>query len=186
MFETILSMLPIPTWILIVLLSIIILWKIFVFVYETNNKNKDFKRLSDTIKTLENLMNKVKNDIKFIANYLSEKSEKNLDRTQIESCSPLRLTAVGTNFLKEIGFFVLFDSNKNDFFQIIDSACPTTKYDVEIAARKSFIILSDRDYFKSIKTYLFNNPSKRLDSISITAGVHIRDEYLKIHPEITQ
>lgn len=186
MLETILGMLPIPSWILVILLSIIILWKIFVFVYKTNETNKSFSSISDTINQLKDLMSKIKNDIKFIANYLSEKSEKNFDRTQLESCSPLRLTDAGRQFLNEIGFTKLFEDNKNDFYHIIDLSNPTTKYDVEINARKSFIILSDKEYFKSIKTYLFNNPQKRLDSISITAGVYIRDKYLELHPEITQ
>jgi len=178
MIETILSKLPIPSWILVILLAIVILWKIFVFVYETNKRNKDFFGLSATIKSLETLMSKIKNDIKFIANYLSEKSEKNFDRKQLESCSPFRLTPVGEKFLEDVGFIKLFNENKNDFFQIIDLTNPTTNYDVEISARKSFIILSEKDYFKPIKVYLYNNPEKRLDTISITAGVHIRDEYL--------
>jgi len=184
--EIILSKLYIPSWILVVFLCGWVLWRIFLFVYETNKTNKDFTCLSVTIKSLENLMGKIKNDLKFIANYLSEKSGGIFDRTQLESCSPFKLTVVGRKFLDDIGFIKLFNDNKNDFFQIIDLDHPTTNYDVEIGARKSFIILSERDYFKPIKVYLYSNPEKRLDSISITAGVYIRDEYLGLHPEITQ
>ncbi len=186
MFEAIISQLQIPQWILIVLIFGWLLWQIFKFVSETNRKNTESSNLSATIKSLESLMIKIKNDIKFMSNYLAEKSEKNFDRTQLESCSPLKLTSTGEKFLSDIEFMGIFKDNQDDFFQIIDSEHPTTKYDVEISARKAFIILSEKDYFKPIKIYLYNNPEKRLDSISITAGVYVRDQYLEKHSEITK
>ena len=88
MFEAIISKLPIPSWILVILLGLIILWKIFKFVFDTQKTNKDFSGIFDTITELKNLMNKIKNDIKFIANYLSEKSEKHFDRSQLENNKP--------------------------------------------------------------------------------------------------
>ena len=67
----------------------------------------------------------------------------------------------------------------------LQSQNPRTKLDVESFAIVSFATFLEKDFMNPIKTYLFNNPSAR-ESYQTLAGLSIRDEYLKDHPEIIQ
>jgi len=88
--------------------------------------------------------------------------------------------------VEEIGFVKIFTDNSLDFFNLIDAEKPKTKYDVEANAFTSFITLSDKEYFKPIKEYLYQHPQENLQTIGKGAGIYIRDMYLKEHPEIKE
>ena len=135
--------------------------------------------------TLKDTTDKVKHNIKVIADCLV-KAPVQFDSEKLQTYSPLQLTDKGTKYLNDIGFIKIFKENEKDFFEFIDTEKPTTKYDTEISATKSFLILFERDYFKPIKEFLYTHPQDSLQAMSKIAGVYVRDSYLKNHSEITK
>ena len=133
--------------------------------------------------TLQETTDKVKHNIKVIADCLV-KAPVQFDHDKLQSYSPLQLTETGKKYLNDIGFIKIFEDNKKDFFDFIDSEKPTTKYDAEIVATKSVLILFEKNYFKPIKEFLYTHPQDSLQSMSKIAGVYVRDSYLEKHPEI--
>ena len=77
-----------------------------------------------------------------------------------------------------------FKEHKKDFFDFIDEEDPRVKYDVELSAIKSIYFLLDKTFMNFLKTYMYNHPEKRINSIAPTLGIYIRDYYLAEHPEI--
>lgn len=134
--------------------------------------------------TLEETTKKVKHNIKLVADCLIESSVE-FNHTRLEEYSPFKITEKGEKWLREVGFIEIFNENSQDFFEFIDSEKPTTKYDIENSAIKSFLILFEKEYFDPIKKYLYTHPQESLSSMSKVAGVYIRDKYFESHPEIT-
>lgn len=135
--------------------------------------------------TLQITIEKLKNNIKVVVDCLI-KAPVEFDNEKIQQYSPLQLTEKGKEWLEEIGFVKIFTDNSLDFFNLIDAEKPKTKYDVEVSAFTSFITLSDKEYFKSIKEYLYQHPKENLQTIGKGAGIYIRDMYLEKHPEIKE
>lgn len=133
--------------------------------------------------TLQDAINKVKYNIKVIADCLV-KAPVQFDHEKLQTYSPIQLTDVGKKYLDDIGFVKIFEDNKKDFFDFIDAEKPTTKYDIEISATKSFLVLFERSYFRPIKEFLYTHPQDHLQAMSKIGGVYIRDSYLEKHPEI--
>ncbi|NQU77201.1 hypothetical protein HQ544_00735 [Candidatus Falkowbacteria bacterium] len=137
--------------------------------------------------TLEKTMRKVKHNIQIVCNSLTESPDINFDHGRLESFSPLKLTEGGMKYLKEdIKFVEVFQGNKEDFFDFIDSEEPKTKFEVEQLSSKATLFLLNKEYFKPIKVYLYNNPNENLQSLAQVAGVYVRDRYLEAHPEIKE
>ncbi len=140
--------------------------------------------LDDLKKTVE----KIKHNIKAMADSMIN-SDLVFDHTKLQSYSPFKLTEKGKEYLEKIGFISTFNSNKEIFFDCIDMDHPKTKYDVELAAYRSMLLLRNKeDLMKPIKIHLYNNPNdeESFESISRYAGVYIRDQYLDLHPEIVE
>ncbi len=133
--------------------------------------------------TLQKTTDKIKHNIKVVADCLV-KAPVQFDHEKLETYSPIQLTEAGIKYLDDIGFIKIFNDNKKDFFDFIDTEEPTTKYDTEISATKSFLILFEKEYFNSIKEFLYTHPQDSLQAMSKIAGVYIRDAYLEKHPEI--
>jgi hypothetical protein len=98
----------------------------------------------------------------------------------------LQLTNTGKKLITDIGFDAIFEENKSDFVEFIDSEMPKLKYDVELAAIKSISALSDQEYMNPLKVFFYNNPKRSLQNVAPTLGIYIRDDYLEAHPEITE
>jgi hypothetical protein len=110
-----------------------------------------------------------------------------LDTALIQVMSPMFITEKGHKLLEDSGFKSIFDdpAHREEFLTYLSTQNPTTKLDVETQAIISFATFLEKDFMSPIKTYFYNNPSTR-DSFRTLAGLYIRDEYLKDHPEINQ
>ena len=167
MLETIISNLSFPTWILAILLSIILLWKIFAWVYNVNNiqdkrdrDRQDFFSKFDRIEqkhdqekqdfllrfdSIEHKMDRMSANLKLIADSLIGNDNIKFDHTKLQSYSPLKLTEEGRQFIQALQFDKTFTEHKQNFFDFIDLEKPRAPYDVEIAATKSILFLFDKE-----------------------------------------
>jgi hypothetical protein len=132
---------------------------------------------------LKETIGKIKYNVKVIADFLTKK-EPEFDHSKLQSYSPFHLTNEGKEFIALLGFDRVFGQYKKDFFDFIDEEAPRVKYDVELSAIKSIYFLLDKSFMNFLKTYMYNHPEKRINSIAPTLGVYIRDSYLAEHPEI--
>jgi hypothetical protein len=134
-------------------------------------------------------MGKMKDNILVIVTYLSTSAANRgkLDTSLIKMMSPMRITPQGYEALASSGFKAIFDIPKHraQFMRYLQSQNPRAKLDVESFAIVSFATFLEKDFMNPIKAYLFNNPSAR-ESYQTLAGLYVRDEYLKDHPEIIQ
>ena len=108
------------------------------------------------------------------------------DPSYMRDYSPLRITPEGMKYLEEVGFIQVFKDHPEEFLRVIDMDKPKVKYDVEQSAIKTVFALLDKDYFKPVKVYFYNNPNENIRSFAKLAGVYVRDRYLEKHTEITQ
>lgn len=137
------------------------------------------------INPLEKTVGKIKTNVKVIGDYLAKKDD-DFSHQDLQNYSPLRLTPSGKKFIASLGFDKAFAENRADFFGYIDDEKPKQKYDVETAAIKSVILLSDKDYMGPLKKFLYNNPERSMRNTAPTLGVYIRDKYLEEHPYIAE
>jgi hypothetical protein len=176
MLETLIGNLPPPTWILVILVSIVLLWIIFKWVSNTN-------QVSEKVTGFGTKLDHIAHNVKVICDHLISKNE-GFNHSLLDSHSPLFLKPEALKLLTDIGFITIFNEHASDFLSFIASESPKTKYDVEISCTKSILVLFDKDYFIPIKTYLYNNPSMEKVQFAQVLGIYIRDKYLERHPEI--
>lgn len=145
--------------------------------------------VADLESTLGKKLGKVKDNVLVIITHLSTSAANRgrLDTNLIQIMSPMLITPQGYEALISSGFKAIFDTpeHRARFMGYLQSQNPRTKLDVESMAIVSFASFLEKDFMNPIKTYLFNNPHAR-ESYQTLAGLYIRDEYLKDHPEITQ
>jgi hypothetical protein len=144
-----------------------------------------FGRKLQILEDLDGLCKLMKHNIVVIGNYLT-RNHNTFNPSELRTMSPYTLTDQGKNLISSIGFDKVMANNKADFFSFIDSEHPKLKYDVENSAIKSIHFLLDKPYMEFLKVFLYNNPSRSMRDLAPTLGVHVRDAYLKEHPEITQ
>lgn len=135
----------------------------------------DLKKTSDTMK----------GNLKVIGDHLT-KYDTQFDPKELQSMSPLQLTDEGRNLIEQIGFDTIVEQHRDDFCDFIDNEKPRLKYDVELAAIKAVMALSDKEYMSPVKVFMYNNPNRTLNNLAPTLGVYVRDIYLESHPEITE
>jgi len=137
------------------------------------------------LESLEKSTEKIKHNMKVVGDYLTRHHTK-FNPSDLKAFSPLNLTEAGKKFISSIGFENVFEKNKSDFFQCIESENPKLKYDVEVAAIKSIYVLYDKPYMEFLKVLFYNDPNRNMENSASTFGVYVRDKYLADHPEITQ
>jgi len=134
-------------------------------------------------------MGRMKDNILVIITYLSTNAPNRgkLDTSLIKMMSPMRITPQGHEVLVDSGFMAVFNTPryKAQYMSYLRSQNPRTKLDVESLAIVSFATFLEKDFMNPIKTYLFNNPAVR-ETYQTLAGLYIRDEYFKDHPEIIE
>ncbi|MEK7095049.1 MAG: hypothetical protein AAB917_00100 [Patescibacteria group bacterium] len=135
--------------------------------------------------SLQTTSDKIKINMNVICNYLI-KNHDSFNSIELETFSPFQLTPKGKVFISSLGFDNIFEKNKKEFFDFIDSENPTLKYDVENSSIKAIAALYGKDFMKFLKVYFYNNPTRNIENTAPTLGVYVRDKYLEAHPEITE
>ena len=134
-------------------------------------------------------LGKIKDNVLVVITHLSNSTSRRgrLDTSLIQVMSPMVITTGGHQVLSDSGFKTIMDNaqHRTEVLSHISEQEPKTRLDVENLAIVSFATILERDFMGPIKTYLYNNPNSRESYITL-AGIFIRDEYLKDHPEITQ
>ena len=139
------------------------------------------------LQILDNLVltiDKMKSNLNTVCNYLIKNLE--FDSSEIQTYSPMQLTEAGLALIKKLGFDNIFEQNKDDFFNFIDMEKPKLKYDVEMSAIKSIMVMGDKEYMNFLKVFFYSSPKRNLENTAPTLGIYVRDKYLERHPEITQ
>ena len=142
-------------------------------------------RKLQTLDSLEESMSRVKHNLNITTHFLIRHHE-NFDLKELQTFSPIQLTEEGKGLVRELGFDNVFRTHQSEFFGCIDAEHPKLKYDVENAAIKSLYTLQGVDYMEFLKVFFYNNPSRNLENTAPTLGIYLRDQYLAVHPEITQ
>ncbi len=135
--------------------------------------------------SLERSAEKIKYNLKVITDYLT-RHHTQFNASELKSISPVELTPSGNEFIEKVGFTKAFKEHKDDFFKCIDDEKPKLKYDVELAAIKSIILMQNKSYMDFLKVFFYSNPSRSLENTAPTLGIYIRDQYLAAHPEINR
>jgi hypothetical protein len=156
------------------------------FVVVNGNFNKKMDKLGKRIDHLERTLEKVKLNMKAIITFLATTQE-NFDPSIIESMSPLQIKPQGYEILNESGFIEIMQNAemRRKILSYVDDQEPTAKLDVEKYAIVCFNTILEEEFMRPVKTYLYNYPNQR-QSFPTLAGLYIRDEYLKEHPEIKE
>ncbi|MCK5059796.1 MAG: hypothetical protein KAR00_01450 [Candidatus Pacebacteria bacterium] len=137
-----------------------------------------------TVEIIEGTIEKIKNNVKAIGDYLIRDGE--FDPSELQTYSPLTLTEKGKNLIETLNFEKIFEEHKKDFFDIVNSEEPKLKYDVEVAAIKSIYLLSDKEYMNFLKIFFYNKPNRTLENTAPTLGIYVRDMYLKENSQIIE
>ena len=134
-------------------------------------------------------LGKIKDNVLVVITHLSSNASRRgrLDTTLIQVMSPMNITPQGHVVLEKSGFKEIISNpdHKAEIMSYLSSQKPKTRLDVESFAIVSFSTFLEKEFMNPIKTYLYNNPNER-EVYTTLAGIYIRDEYLKEHPEITQ
>ncbi len=103
--------------------------------------------------------------------------------------SPRELNDYGNKVFQEYGCSETYNQYKELFLAKLEERAPKTALDVETEAHSVMLSLSDNEYFNKIKSFIFNKP--KLDGFNIdlsiicfVMGFYLRNDYLKLHPEI--
>lgn len=139
--------------------------------------------------SIGNKLGKIKDNVLIIVTHLSNSASARgrLDTNLIQVMSPMAITPKGHDILVESGFTTIMNTpeKRKEILSHLHKQNPDTKLDVENQAILSFASVLEMECVNPIKGYLYNHPHIR-EVYTTLAGLLIRDEYLKDHPEIKQ
>ncbi len=134
-----------------------------------------------------------------VSKWIIRKDNKMTDALMAKA-SPLNITPLGYVVYKESGAKKLMSEHLPLFIDALSGIDPKTAYDVENESFNLILKNTGQPYFKPIKDYLyvapdpatFVNPDTKkevevslsLSQIAKLMSLELRDEYLKLHPEI--
>ncbi len=136
-----------------------------------------WKGKTEIAESIKDALKPLKNNVKVISDYLIN-SALPFDHTKLEAYSPLKVTAVGEQYLSAVGFAQVFSDHKEAFYEYIEREDPKNDYDIENAAIRSVLQLFQEEYFFPVKNYFYNNPNEDKNSFFRVAGVFVRDKYM--------
>jgi hypothetical protein len=128
----------------------------------------------------------LKHNVKAVANSMAKSKHVEFDHSLLRDYSLLQLTEKGKGYIKDKGFDAIFESHKRKFFNVMDSDCPTSKYDVEASASKAILALLHKSFFNPIKKYYYEHRKEDINGFIKVASIYLRDRYLEEHPEIKE
>lgn len=136
-------------------------------------------RKLEVLDSLNKTTDKIKLNVKVIGDALIQSELTDFNGENLQTYSPVQITDKGNKYLEDIGFIKLFSEHEEDFFRCVEVDEPKTDYDIEIASIKSILYLFDKPYFDVIKNHLYNNPTEGKSSFTKTAGIYVRNKYMK-------
>lgn len=114
-------------------------------------------------------------------------AKREIDPALLQSASPLRVTPLGDQLLKDSGFVTVFPSIRAKVVEQISMLQPHTKLDVENAAVQALFYLLGEPEMTPFKNWMYEHPQyKATDTVTVTsnellttAGVYARDRILE-------
>lgn len=169
---------------------------VLLFAMEAS-KNSIKSGIDTKFEKIMPLLNKVSSATMVIQKFLQTKFENFIPLHEIEpdlfvqEKSPLSVTDLGESLLAKSGAKKILDKHYSVLEKIIDKKKPKAALDVQ--ERSVFVIakIQDKDYMKSVKDFVYQNPCfgdvrakiKYLDVLR-TMVIDLRDRYLEKHPEL--
>lgn len=107
--------------------------------------------------------------------------------------SPRQLNQKGRRLYDESGASLFLANKKEALLRMLsyemNKLKVKTALDVEILAQRVCLDVSRNEDFKPIKDYIYTHPvfegaNVSIDTITMLMGLELRNEYLKLHPEI--
>jgi len=103
----------------------------------------------------------------------------------LQKLSPYRLTEDGEKHLIACGGKTCIDNNLDLFILELEKINPQTAYDVEKEALNVLYANSDKQFFNTIKDYVFLDPNGiTLSTTILVMSIYLRDKYFEKYPEI--
>lgn len=129
----------------------------------------------------------IKDNVLVVITHLATSRSAKLDTNLIKTMSPLNIQPEGLRVIEASGLKTIMEDSgcRRHILDYIEKMNPPTKLDVEQKSIVLFETIMQNEYMNPIKKYLYENPAMR-ESMPTLAGLYIRDEYLKEHPEITE
>lgn len=197
MIDTLLQQLHIPTWILVILIGGVLLWKFFEFIKQTKETNKSLpkllKNLENVPQKLDNLEkdfsgfkrigNKLTGAITEIQTFLITKQGLKCQHSLLETgASPFQPTVEGKQLLEESGLAKVLDNHKDDLEGRLRKMLPQdhTEYDVQEKAKELLLSLKDSSLLNPVKEYAYKN-AMNIDIILHIGRLWLRDDFLGQH-----
>lgn len=150
-----------------------------------NNNDKEHEKLVE-------LINKALKKIDTIERFLIKRGGAGYNEfTQMNS--PRQLNDKGRRLFNESGANVFFEDYKDALLRLLNSEMSEmrtkTALDVDSCAERVCFGISDNKDFKKIKDFIYTHPifegtNITINTITMLMGIELRNEYLKLHPEI--
>lgn len=161
----------------------------------TRWEDKNEQRHKDSDKRHSNVENALKDISKRVATierFLIKNGGADYNEfTQMNS--PRQLNTKGRKLYNDSGASLFLHNKKDALLRMLDSEMGKlnvkTALDVEILAQRVCLDVSRNEDFKPIKDFIYTHPvfegaNISIDTIAMLMGLELRNEYLKLHPEI--
>lgn len=152
-------------------------------------KHEDLER---SYSNVENTLKEIVQRIETVERFLIKNGGANYnDFTKMNS--PRQLNDKGRKLFEESGASVFFSERKEGMLRMLSSEMAKirvkTALDVDAVSAKVCYDISGNKDFKPIKDFIYTHPifegsNVSIDTITMLMGIELRNEYLKIHPEI--
>lgn len=152
-------------------------------------KHEDLER---SYSNVENTLKEIVQRIETVKRFLIKNGGANYnDFTKMNS--PRQLNDKGRKLFEESGASVFFSERKEGMLRMLSSEMAKirvkTALDVDAVSAKVCYDISGNKDFKPIKDFIYTHPifegsNVSIDTITMLMGIELRNEYLKIHPEI--
>jgi hypothetical protein len=151
--------------------------------------DKRFELVDKKFDALNAKLGRIKDNVMVVITHLSSSASINsrLEPSLIQVMSPMVLTEKAIEILKESGFIAVMNNpqKRRSILHEVSTQNPQTKLDVESYAVIATSVFLEKDFMNPVKAYLYNNPNIR-ETFAVLAGIYIRDEFFKDHPEIIE
>lgn len=153
-------------------------------------RHKDAERRQNDV---ENSLKDILRRIAKIERYLIKNGDMDEYNQFTQVNSPRQLNEKGRRLYEESGAASFLNEKRDALLRLLSSQMDKMKVktalDVEIISQQVCFEVSKNEDFKPIKDYIYTHPvfegtNISIDTIAMLMGLELRNEYLKVHPEI--